>query len=291
VEMIDLAVVAEALGERAAPVPFFGHTLAAVAVAAGGSDEQKSRLLPRIAAGEVLATVALGEGEGRWLPEQWTLAGPKLAGTKTLVPNAAEADVIVVGLAGGGLGVVEGKDGVETSRIDASDRTRPVDTVTFTNAAVEPLADGEAAAAKLIDAAAILLAADAYGGGRRCLDMAVEYAKVREQFGVPIGSFQAVKHQLANMALEVEPTRGLYWYAAHAYDSIRDKATHAAAQAKGHCCGVFLQAARDTVEAHGGIGFTWEHDAHIYLKRAMFDWGWLGQPARHRERAAALSGW
>jgi alkylation response protein AidB-like acyl-CoA dehydrogenase len=121
--------------------------------------------------------------------------------------------------------------------------------------------------------------------------MAAEYAKVREQFGVPIGTFQGLKHQIADMAIRMEPCRGLYWYAAHAFDAVPDKVSHAAAQAKAHVCDAFLQCARDTVEAHGGIGFTWEHDAHIYLKRAMFDWAWLGQPSRHRERAATLAGW
>jgi alkylation response protein AidB-like acyl-CoA dehydrogenase len=290
--MIDLAIVAELLGEYAAPVPFLGHALACLAVTFGGSDAQKARWLPRMASGELLGTVALGEGAARWLPAQWTLGGGGvLNGVKHLVPNAAEAELLVVGVAGGGLSIVEGRAGIETDRIDAVDRTRPVDRTKFTDVRGEPLEYGGEAASKLVDSAAVLLAADAFGGASHCVSMAVEYAKVREQFGVPIGSFQGLKHQLANMALAVEPARGLFWYAAHALDALPDTASHAAAQAKAHVCDVYLQATRDTVEAHGGIGFTWEHDAHIYLKRAMFDWAWLGQPARHRLRAAALAGW
>lgn len=260
--MVDMAIVAEALGAHAAPVPFLGHALACLAIAHGGSEAQRARWLPRMASGEVLATVAFGEGSARWLPTEWTLGPDRLTGVKDLVPNAAEAGLFVVGVAGGRLVLCEAGDGVEISRIDGVDRTRPLDRVTFRDVESELLPDGHAAAERLVDAAATLLAADAYGGASHCLVMSVEYAKLREQFGVPIGSFQGLKHQLADMALQVEPARGLYWYAAHAYDALPDKAAHAAAQAKAHVCDAYLQAARDTVEAHGGIGFTWEHDAH-----------------------------
>lgn len=291
-EMIDLACIAELLGEYAAPTPFLGHVLAGLAISLGGSPAQRAKWLPELASGEKLATVALGEEGGRWWPQQWTATCEGgLHGHKQLAPNALEADVVVVGVAGGGLALVETGEAIAAARLDAVDRTRPLDHVTFSGAPAETLERGQEAAGRLIDAAAILLAADAFGGGSKCLSMSVEYSKIREQFGVLIGSFQAVKHQFANMALEVEPSRGLYWYAAHAFDALPDKASHAAAQAKAHLCDVYLQAARDTVEAHGGIGFTWEHDAHIYLKRAMFDWVWLGKPANHRLRAADLAGW
>jgi alkylation response protein AidB-like acyl-CoA dehydrogenase len=121
--------------------------------------------------------------------------------------------------------------------------------------------------------------------------MAVEYAKTRQQFGVPIGRFQALKHQLANLAVEVEPARALVWYAAHAFDHLPAEAPRAAALAKAHATDRFMQVARDTVEAHGGIGFTWECDVQIYFKRALFDRAFLGTPGQHRERAASLAGW
>ena len=141
------------------------------------------------------------------------------------------------------------------------------------------------------DAGLVLLAADAFGGAQRLLEMAVEYAKTRQQFGVTIGSFQGLKHQLANLAVEIEPARGLYWYAAHAFDHVREESERTAALAKAHLTDVYMQAARDSVEAHGGIGFTWECDVQIYFKRAMFDRAFFGTPATHRERAAALAGW
>lgn len=290
-KLIDLAIAAELVGEFAAPVPLFGHVAATIALSLCGSDAQREQWLPKLAAGDVLATLAVGEGDSRWMAEEWTLAGgDSISGSKRLVPHAAEADLIIVGTTTGFV-LVEKGDGFAAERLDCADRTRSLDTVTFTDAAAEPMPGDAASIARVLDAAAVLLAADAFGGASHCVEMSVEYAKVREQYGAPIGSFQGLKHQLSNMALAVEPGRGLYWYAAHAWDDIPEKARHAAAQAKAHLTDVYLQATRDTVEAHGGIGFTWEHDTHIYMKRAMLDWTWLGQPEKHRLRAADLVGW
>lgn len=288
--MVDLAIVTEALGRAAAPAPLLGHALATLAITLGGSDDQKAKWLPLLASGEVLATIALCEGKGGWLPETWTLAGPSLSGTKTLAPNAAEADLIVVGTAEG-LALVEKGAAYSCARTGSADRTRPVDTVTFDGAAAETLAHGAAATTRLIDAAAVLIAADSFGGADHCVAMSVEYAKLREQYGQPIAGFQGLRYQLVAMALATEPSRGLYWYAAHAWDAIPDKSSHAASQAKAHITDTYLQVTRDTVEAHGGIGFTWEHDTHLYMKRAMLNWAWLGSPSRHRMRAADLAGW
>lgn len=290
-KLIDLAIAAELVGEYAAPVPLFGHCAATIAVALCGSAAQRERWLPKLASGEALATLALGEGDSRWLPGEWEIAGEaRLNGKKRFVPHGLEADLFIVGTASG-LVLVEKGEGVAVERLDGADRTRSLDTVTFTDAPAEPMPGDEASVARSIDAASVLLAADAFGGANHCVEMSVEYAKVREQYGAPIGSFQGLKHQLSNMALAVEPGRGLYWYAAHAWDELPEKARHAAAQAKAHLTDIYLQATRDTVEAHGGIGFTWEHDTHIYMKRAMLDWAWLGQPEKHRLRAADLAGW
>jgi alkylation response protein AidB-like acyl-CoA dehydrogenase len=141
------------------------------------------------------------------------------------------------------------------------------------------------------DAALILLSADAYGAAARCVDMAVEYAKTREQFGVTIGHFQALKHQLADLALEVDPTRFLYWYAAHAFDHLPDQVSRVAALAKSHVTESAVQAGRRAVEYHGGIGFTWAHDVHFFLKRAIFDRAYFGGPDLHRARVAMLNEW
>ena len=144
---------------------------------------------------------------------------------------------------------------------------------------------------RTLDAGCVLLAADAYGGARRCLDMAAQYALQREQFGQVIGAFQAVKHQLANMAAELEPSLALYWYAAHAFDRIRDQSERHAALAKAHLTDVFDRLVRDSTELHGGIGFTWEFDLHLWFRRAVFDRSFLGDAAFHRARAADLAGW
>ncbi len=292
-EVIDLALVAETLGYAAVPGPFLGHALASLAIQLGGSDEQKKNWLPRLAAGDAIGTIALGEADGVWQPEQWMAKiDGKLTGRKLYVPYANLADVIVVGVAGAGLVLVErSAAGIEVSPFGGVDRSRRLDTLEFDGVAFEPLPDGRAVASRVRDAGLVLLAADAFSAGSRLVDMSVEYAKNREQFGVTIGHFQALKHQLANMAVEIEPARALFWYAAHAFDHIPEEAERAAAIAKAHCTDGAMRVARSSVEAHGGIGFTWECDVQIWFKRVLFDRAFLGLPSLHRERAAQLAGW
>jgi alkylation response protein AidB-like acyl-CoA dehydrogenase len=290
--LLDAALAAEALGRGAAPGPFLGHTLACLALARGGSAEQQRRWLPRLASGDALGSVAFAEAEGVWQPEEWRFAvGRTLSGAKHFVPYASAADVIVVGTAGAGLALVErAAGGLAIGPFPGVDRTRRLDSVRFEGASCEEL-PGAGTAARVRDAGLVLLAADAFGGAARLVEMCVGYAKTREQFGVTIGHFQALKHQLANMALEVEPARALYWYAAHAFDELPEETPRAAALAKAHLGDRFLQVARDAVEAHGGIGYTWECDVQIWFKRAIFDRTFLGSSSVHRERAAALAGW
>jgi alkylation response protein AidB-like acyl-CoA dehydrogenase len=291
--LLDAALVAETLGRAAAPGPFLGHTLAALALALGGSAEQQRRWLPRLATGDAVGTVAFAEPGGGWQPEDWRLAGgATLTGARPHVPLAAHADVCIVGVAGGGLALVEReRGGFRTEPFEGVDRTRRLDVLHLANAPAELLPGGAAAAPRVRDAGLVLLAADAFGGASRLVDVTVAYAQTREQFGVTIAHFQALKHQLANMALEVEPGRALHWYAAHAFDQAPEDAPRMAALAKAHLGDRFLQVARDAVEAHGGLGYTWECDVQIWFKRAIFDRTFLGSSAVHRERAAQLAGW
>ena len=294
-EVIDLALVSETLGYGGAPGPFLGHALASAAILAGGSDAQRAAWLPRLASGEVLGSVALGERGGHWLPAQWRAevgdAG-RVRGEKRHVPYAGLADLLVVGVAGGELVLVErGAPGLASEPYEGADRTRRLATLQLEGTPCERLEAGARAAARVRDLGLVLLAADAFGVANRLLDLCVDYAGTREQFGVTIGHFQALKHQLANMAVEIEPSRGLWWYAAHAQDRVPEDAERYAALAKAHVSDVAMQLARDSVEAHGGIGFTWECDVQIWFKRALFDRAWLGTPELHRERVAELSGW
>ncbi len=293
-EMIDLALVAETIGSRATPVPFLGHVLATLALAWAGSDEQKAQWLPRLVSGEVIASVGLAGGQGQWDAQAWSVAPAEhLTAEWTLVPGAPVAQLFVLGLAGGQLALVErGSEGVTVTPRASNDRTRRLGTVALAHTPVSLLPGAQAHIDRLRDAALLLLAADAFGGATRCHEMAVAYAKERVQFGQPIGQFQAIKHQLADMVIAVEPARGLHWYAAHAFDhSEAQTRAHMAALAKAHITDLYVAAARRCVEVHGGMGYTWELDVHIFLKRAMFDAAWMGSPAHHRARAATLAGW
>jgi alkylation response protein AidB-like acyl-CoA dehydrogenase len=208
------------------------------------------------------------------------------------VPEADGADLFVVGCRGGALALVEAGAGVRVTPEPTLDRGRPLATLDLDGAPAERVdAGNDGLAARLVDAGSVLLAADAFGAAHQLVRATAAYLQTRQQFGQPLAQFQAVKHQLANMALDVDPTRGLWWYAAHAFDHAPAEASRAAALAKAHITDRAQQVARDAVEAHGGIGFTWECDVHIWFKRVMFDRLWLGAPELHRERFAALEGW
>lgn len=291
--LLDVALAAEALGYAGAPGPFLGHVLAIHALVLCGSDDQKARWLPRLATGEALGTVALAERDDRLRSPSWEtrLADGGLTGEKRDVLYPELADVTVVGVADGLALVERSAPGQTVTPRDGADRTRRLSHVSYAATPAEAMPATPEAVDRLVDAALVLLAADAFGGATRLLEMSTEYAKTREQFGGPIGRFQGLKHQLANMAVEVEPARGLYWYAAHAYDRQSPDSARVAALAKAHLGEVYMQTARAAIEAHGGIGYTWEYDAQIWFKRAMFDFAYLGAPSRHRERAAQLGGW
>src|SRR5439155_1730404 len=184
-----------------------------------------------------------------------------------------------------------GARGLGVTSLSGTDMTRRVAAVELDAVPATRIAAGRAAIDRARDAGLVLLAADAWGGARRCLDMTVKYALTREQFGQPIGAFQAVKHQLADLAAYLDPALSLWWYAAHAYDHIPERAERHAAIAKAHLTDLYDRATRVATELHGGIGFTWEYDLHLWFRRAVFDRAFLGEATYHRLRAADLAGW
>jgi alkylation response protein AidB-like acyl-CoA dehydrogenase len=291
-ELLDLAIAAERLGYAAAPGPFLEHVLATFAIAIGGSSDQKSEWLPGLAEGRLRATLAVAESPAKWAMDEWAVgANGPLHGEKQWVPYPELADVAVVGISGGLTIVRLSATGVGVLRRQGVDRTRRLASLQLDSVEHEPLSAGRREVERVRDAALILLSADAYGAAARCVDMAVEYAKTREQFGVTIGHFQALKHQLADLAIEVDPGRFLYWYAAHAFDHVPNEASRVAALAKSHVTDCAVQAGRRAVEYHGGIGFTWAHDVHFFLKRAIFDRAYFGSPEVQRARVAMLNEW
>jgi alkylation response protein AidB-like acyl-CoA dehydrogenase len=289
--LLDLAVVMEPIGRFAAPGPFLDHALGTLAIVLGGTQAQKSEWLPALAAGRRRVTIALAEGKGEWFPEQWTLSAcATLTGEKHHVLHAEGADAIVVGLAGGALALVRGDaPGLTITPTLSTDAGKQLCTVDFADTPCE-LLDG-AAGDRLVSAGLVLLAADSFGGGSNAVNMSVAYAKERVQFGRPIGSFQGLKHQLANSAIMIEPAVGLYWYAAHVWDTEPESAPLQAALAKSLLTENYARAARQMIEAHGGIGYTWEYGAHVWLKRSLFNQAFLGTPRALRARAADLAGW
>lgn len=293
-ELLDLALVAEILGETALPVPFLGHSLAILGVKLMGSEKQRASILPALARGDEIATVALQESDQGWAPREWTVKadGDQISGVKTIVTHANLADRILVGLQGGGLAWVDTKaDGVEIEEVKGVDRTRPFATVTFNGARAEILKGGPGSSEQLTNAAAVLLAADAFGAANKLIDLDVAYAQSREQFGQPIGQFQAIKHTIARIGTDLETARGLWWYAAYALDHLPKEASFASSIAKAHISERAMNAARESVELHGGYGFTWECEVQMWFKRIMFDRSYLGTPEQHRERCAEMSGW
>jgi alkylation response protein AidB-like acyl-CoA dehydrogenase len=289
--ILDLAIVAEAIGRAAAPGPFIEHSLATLAIALGGNERQKSDWLPKLAEGAARATIAFAEPGGHWAPQHWTRSvNGVYSGKKEFVLHADGSDLIVIGLADGDLAIVDGADpNLQCEPIRSTDGGKCLSHIEFKNVAADLFEKpvGE----RIFDAGLVLLAADAFGGASRSVEMAVEYAKEREQFGRVIGSFQAVKHQLADMTVAIEPAIGLYWYAAHAFDAESKEASSAAALAKAHITEIYPKITRAMIEAHGGIGYTWEFGAHVWLKRALFDQAYLGTPHMHRMRVADMSDW
>ncbi len=304
--MLELAIVLEEMGRALLPGPFIGTLLAGLAVLAGGSDAQRRRWLPRLCDGSLRATLALLEESGRWdaagvvaraRPDGDALV---LSGTKRFVPEAARADLLVCAVRRDddralALVLVEGgAHGLAITPLATMDRTRRVDAVTLDGVRVGPESvlscDAEAVLARLLDRGRIALAADMAGGAARVLEMTVEYAKVRRQFGRAIGSFQAIQHQCADMLVEVEKAKAAMYYAAYADAAGADDAALAAATAKAIAGDAYRFVTAHAIQVHGGIGFTWEHDLHLYFKRAQSDEVTFGDATWCRELAAQRLG-
>jgi alkylation response protein AidB-like acyl-CoA dehydrogenase len=293
-DLLDLALVAEILGEFALPSAFLGHVVASQGVVLRGSETQQAAILPALASGEQIATIAFQESDTAWAAQHWTakLDGDRVSGVKTVVMHAEVADRMLVGVQGGELVWVDAKGpGVEITPMDGIDRSRPIATVTFAGAPAERLTGGPGTSNQLVDLAAVLLAADAFGAASKLIDLDVAYALEREQFGQPIAQFQAIKHTIARLGTDIEPSRALWWYAAHALDSLPEDGPRAAAVSKSHITDRAMNVARQSVELHGGYGFTWECEVQMWFKRIMLDRSLLGSPDQHRERTAVLGGY
>ncbi|HVS28409.1 MAG TPA: acyl-CoA dehydrogenase family protein [Solirubrobacteraceae bacterium] len=284
---VELVILQEELGYALAPTPFHSNAAASLLLAAGGREE-----LASVAAGELRATIATWEEDARSPADSsMTLDDGKLSGTKVAVPDAAGADLFVVALADHRYAVVGGDaDGVTVEPAQSLDPTRPLSSVSFDSVDAGPLeaeADVVEHAEQAIGAA---LAAESVGIAQRAMEMAVEYAKERKQFDTPIGAYQGVSHRCAQMLLEVEGARSLVYHAGWALDHAPESAALATAmaQAYGGDCGFSVTAS--SLQVHGGIGFTWEHDLHMLLKRAKANAHALGDARLHRARVADLAG-
>jgi alkylation response protein AidB-like acyl-CoA dehydrogenase len=278
--MVEFAIVAEAAGAQVAALPLLGLATAARAIAAGGSEGQRAQWLPDLISG---AAVAACEG----VPSIDITAG-KLTGTIDLVPHGAAADVFVLVSAKGAWIIKADAPGVSVRGYTTLDQTRPLAKVTLEQTEADALPDAKAATTAVHHGGWLCLAAEALGGAQACLDRTVAYAKERVQFGRPIGSFQAYKHRLADMMIEIEQARSAVYWAACAVDEASAEAPLALHAAKSFAADTFFKCAADMIQLHGGIGFTWEHDAHLFFKRARSIQTMLGHGNWHREQVAAM---
>jgi alkylation response protein AidB-like acyl-CoA dehydrogenase len=309
---LDLHPLMEEMGRALLCSPFFSTVcLGANALLLGGTESQKERYLPGIAAGETTATLAYGEknnqmsAEGVEATYSRSAAGYILRGAKSYVLDGHTADLLVVaartedskGAEGVSLFLVPGDaEGLKRSWLPTMDQTRRLasldlgDVVVAHDALLGEEGRGWPLVERTLDLARIALAAEQVGAAEMCLDMAVEYAKVRRQFGRPIGSFQAIKHRCADMLMMVESARSAAFYASALAGQGETDLAEAASSAKAFCSDTFFYCAAENIQVHGGIGFTWEHAAHMYFKRAKSTEALFGDPSFHRERFAKCMG-
>jgi alkylation response protein AidB-like acyl-CoA dehydrogenase len=308
---VDLTIVLEEMGRVLFPLPFFASVaLGGLILLEAGSEEQKQQMLPRLAKGELKLSLALLEADGRYDPRgiglRASIRGNRamLNGTKLFVVDAHLADyVLCVARTRGGrdweagisLFLIDMKSpGVVCTPLLGIDQTRRPCEVSFTRVSVplDQMLGGRDTAwpvlQRALDKATVALCAEMVGGAEKAMDMCVDYAKTRVQFGRQIGSFQAVKHKAADMKVLVENAKSAVYYAAWAVDTDAPEAPRAASIAKAYCSDTYTRVTANSIQVHGGVGFTWDHNLHLYFKRAKSSEILLGDAAWHRERTATL---
>lgn len=289
---LELVLVLEELGASLACASYLSTAIATQAIVLAGNSQAKSRWLPGIAEGTVLATLAMSPDPDRRQPvlARPTHEGWLLDGLAEAVADGLRADLFVVAAEspdGPGLFLVDGRSAdPRRTAVRTTDLTRPAATVVFDatpgSALSEPAAEDEIS--RIVDLAAVLVSAEQTGGARRCVDMATEYARTRQQFGRAIGDFQAIQHKCVEMLLSLESARAAVYHAAFfaSVGASLDLAL-AAPLAKATCAEASLAIAADNIQVHGGIGFTWEHPAHLYFRRALGNGTYIGDARLHRE--------
>ncbi len=297
---VELGVVLEEMGRALLCAPFFSGLQASLALMHSGDEAAQSAHLPGIASGETIATLALTEPAGRWDEAGITASADgdgKITGTKSFVLDGHVADLLIVAArsaAGVSLYAVDANgEGVSRELLSTMDQTRKQAKIEL-NGAPGTLIGTDGAGwdtlSTVLDLTAVALAAEQVGGAQFVLDMAVQYAKDRVQFGRPIGSFQAIKHKCADMLLEVESAKSAAYYGLWCAAEMNDELPTVACLAKAYCSDAYFHAAAENIQIHGGIGFTWEHPAHLYFKRAKSSELMFGDPAYHREMLAQRIG-
>src|SRR6478672_8867001 len=294
--IVDLAVLFEEMGYALAPSPLFSNTVVGLAVAACGSDEQRERYLRPLAEGQKRGTPALLDAGTPATPGEFTMEGRAdgddlvLDGEKVLVPDAVSADFFIVATADGRRHLVDsGADGVTVTEEPSIDLTRRLSSVRLEDvrvAAADTMPGEAADYHPVFFRACVALAAESTGIAQRTMEMAVEYAKDRKQFDRPIGSYQAVSHRCAQMLLETENSRSAVYGAAWAADAEPESLPLAASIAKAYASDAGWRVPDASIQVHGGIGFTWEHDLHFFLKRGNKNAAMFGDAKWHRERVA-----
>jgi alkylation response protein AidB-like acyl-CoA dehydrogenase len=301
---VELIVVLEEMGRSLLCAPFFSTVvLATNTLLVAGDDAAKAAILPGIASGETIATLAITEPNGKWdesgIEATATNEGGtwKINGTKSFVIDGHTADLIIVAAktgAGTSLFTVSGNAaGLTRTALATMDQTRKQAKLDFDGVEATLLGTDGAGwdtLSTVLDLAAVGLAAEEVGGAQYVLEMAVQYAKDRVQFGRPIGSFQAIKHKCADMLLEVESAKSAAYYAGWCASELNDELPAVASLAKAYCSDAYFHAAAENIQIHGGIGFTWEHPAHLYFKRAKSSELLFGDPSYHRELLAQRIG-
>ncbi len=301
---VELGIVLEEMGRALLCAPYFSTVvLAANTLLLSGDDAAKHAHLPGIASGETIATLAYTEPSGKWdesgIELQATADGDgwSLTGTKMFVIDGHTANLLIVAgrtAAGVSLFAVDGDAaGLTRTALSTMDQTRKQARLEFegvTGTLIGTDGEGWTVLNQVLDLVCVGLAAEQVGGAQKVLEMAVEYAKVRVQFGRPIGSFQAIKHKCADMLLEVESAKSAAYYGMWCAAEMNDELASVASLAKSYCSEAYFHATAENIQIHGGIGFTWEHPAHLYFKRAKSSELLFGDPTYHRELLAQRIG-